>query len=244
MPKTSSLKKRFRRWLRGYSHPYVGDVFGTKVNASFLDEPAFEKAWNTAIAQNDGCPDIRWRCHTCIWAAKRGLELGGDFVDCGVYGGVLALTIAEYFGFRNGGPKHWLFDTFQGLPLAQLPADEIEFATKVNRRRYQDDVYSKAQRNFALYPNARLVRGALPRSLDDAPELKKIAYLSMDLNSASAERDTIKELWDRIISGAIIVLDDYAFPSHVQQYDMWNQFAQSKNRSILTLPTGQGLIIK
>jgi hypothetical protein len=40
------------------------------------------------------------------------------------------------------------------------------------------------------------------------------------------------------------VIDDYAFMGHVLQYEMWNKFAESKHRMILTVPTGQGLLQK
>ena len=66
----------------------------------------------------------------------------------------------------------------------------------------------------------------------------------MDLNNASAEKATIEVLWPKLVQGAIIVLDDYAFIRRVRQYDMWNEFAKSVGRSVLTLPTGQGLLIK
>ncbi len=136
-----------------------------------------------------------WRC---------GLQHGGwisrDF-ECGVYGGLLSLTICEYLGFRKDGPRFWLFDTFHGLPLAQLPADEIKGATKANRL-YKTDAYEVAKQNFAPYPNVKLIKGSLPGSLSKRRELKKISYLSMDLNSASAEQETRNALWDLSCPGS------------------------------------------
>ncbi len=71
-----------------------------------------------------------------------------------------------------------------------------------------------------------------------------IAYLSVDLNVAKYEQQCIERVWDRLVPGAHIVLDDYAFVGHEDQYDMWNEFTSLKNHMVLTLPTGQGLIIK
>lgn len=239
--------KKMGSALRG--DDYEGDTFAVRgVNTGFMDEKAFAAAWRVAQASNaehwpDGLPDVRWRAHVAVWAAGQGLALDGDFVECGVYGGLLSVTICEYFKFRDGGPRFWLFDTFHGLPLDQVPAEEMARATKTNRR-YQMDVYDLAKRNFAAYPGARIIRGALPGTLAEAPELKRIAFLSMDLNYALAEHDTVVALWDRIMPGAVIVLDDYGFKGHAAQYEMWNHFAASKDRRILTLPTGQGIFIK
>ena len=190
-----------------------------------------------------GVPDVRWRAHVAVWAAKQALSLEGDFVECGVFGGLLSLTICEYFKFREAGPTFWLFDTFTGLPVEQLPESEKQAAIKQNRF-YTSDCFELARKNFAPYPNIRIIRGALPGTLSEPKQLKKIAYLSMDLNNASAERSTIHALWDKIVPGAVIVLDDYGFASHTTQYEMWNDFAKSKGRMVLTLPTGQGLLIK
>jgi hypothetical protein len=43
--------------------------------------------------------------------------------------------------------------------------------------------------------------------------------------------------------GATIVLDDYAFFGSEDQNAMWDEFARKNGQSILTLPTGQGVIV-
>ena len=65
------------------------------------------------------------------------------------------------------------------------------------------------------------------------------------MNNAQAEIGTVEILWDRVIRGGLILLDDYAYgPEFLEQKRSWDAFAQSKKIPILTLPTGQGLIIK
>jgi len=105
------------------------------------------------------------------------------------------------------------------------------------------DCYEVARKNFAPFPNARLVRGILPESLANT-QIERIAYLSMDLNNAVAEIATVECLWPKLSPGAIVVLDDYAFSGYEAQYRAWNDFAQSKGQMVLTVPTGQGLLIK
>ncbi|PVB61592.1 TylF/MycF/NovP-related O-methyltransferase, partial [Labrenzia sp. 011] len=105
------------------------------------------------------------------------------------------------------------------------------------------DCFEQAVKNFSPFPNAKLIRGVLPGTLKQAP-IDKIAYLSVDLNHAKYEKEVITELWDRLSSSAIVLIDDYAFQSNEEQYEMWNEFASSKNCSILTMPTGSGVLIK
>ncbi len=105
------------------------------------------------------------------------------------------------------------------------------------------DCYELTRRNFESFPNARLVRGILPDSVNTTT-IEQIAYLSMDLNNAGAEIATIEKLWPKLSPGAIVVLDDYAFSGYETQFHAWNEFAHSKDQMILTVPTGQGILIK
>ncbi len=50
-------------------------------------------------------------------------------------------------------------------------------------------------------------------------------------------------MWDNLVLGATIVLDDYAFRGSEEQNAMWNDFARKNGQAILTLPTGQGVIV-
>ena len=65
------------------------------------------------------------------------------------------------------------------------------------------------------------------------------------MNNAFAEIEAIKFLWNKLVLGGIVVLDDYAYGEEfMAQKNAWDEFALIRNFEILTLPTGQGLIIK
>jgi len=224
----------------------IDDLGVRDKNTSFLNETKFEDAWSEAcILNREGwsktgkVPDIRWRAHVCCWAATHALSLDGDFVECGVHTGLLSLTVCNYVNFGNLDRTFWLFDTFNQIPLDNIDEDEVQHAEYLNSALYFD-VYEYAQRNFRKFDNTRLVRGRLPESLVNTP-VEKIAYLSIDLNNASSEESTINALWPKLVKGAIIVLDDYAFAGYEKQYAMWNNFAEAHGKKVLTLPTGQGL---
>jgi hypothetical protein len=55
--------------------------------------------------------------------------------------------------------------------------------------------------------------------------------------------ESIEVLWSKLTPGAIIVLDDYAFTGYETPHRAWDDFAKSCNLMILTVPTGQGLLI-
>ena len=214
--------------------------------SSSLHDPKFIEAWEVSKRGNQegwrgNVPDIRYRAYTALWAARHGLSLDGDFVECGVFTGLLSMTICHALNFSQVPKNFYLCDTFNGIPVEGLMGAEREKAIHHNKNYF--DVFEIVKRNFSPYPNATLVRGILPGTLANLP-INKIAYLSIDLNSASAEILVIKELWDRIVPSAIILLDDYGFKGYSDQHEAWNDFAKSKGAAIYASPTGQGIIVK
>jgi hypothetical protein len=217
-------------------------------NLGFLTEPGFERAikfshdGNVAgWVQTGSVPYVPWRIHVCCWAAKNALHLEGDFVECGVYTGLFSMGVCDFLNFEKLNRRFFLFDTFAGIPTKGLEGEERNFAERMNSQYF--DVYEIAKRNFSRFQNVKLIKGELPGSLDTV-SIDKIAYLSIDLNAAKYEKQTIEVLWERLVSGAMVIIDDYAFMGHDPQYQMWNEFAESRHRMVLTVPTGQGLLQK
>ncbi len=58
-----------------------------------------------------------------------------------------------------------------------------------------------------------------------------------------AEIAALDYFWDKLSTGGI-VLDDYADVTYDLQYKADNKWAKNKGIKILSLPIGQGLIVK
>ena len=50
--------------------------------------------------------------------------------------------------------------------------------------------------------------------------------------------------WPRLLPGAFVLLDDYAYSGFGEQKAAMDELARAKNIQILSLPTGQGLLVK
>lgn len=219
-------------------------------NMGWLNNEKFQKALKFAHEGNiEGwkkvgyVPYIPWRTHVATWAASNALRLEGDLVECGVHTGLLSMAICDYLDFdKYPEKKFYLFDTFEGIPEEGVEERDKEMAKKYNEALYFD-VFDVAKKNFSRFPNVIPVKGILPDSIDQV-NIEKISYLSIDLNNAKYERETIEALWDKLVVGAMVVLDDYGYMGHLPQYETWNDFAKSKGRMIMTCPTGQGLLQK
>lgn len=228
-------------------YSYNADGLATVHDASFLADPRFREAYRSgAHSGHRICPPeqlhIEWRVYICCWAAMHAAQLPGDFAECGVSTGVVSLAVCRYVGFEKLRKTFWLFDTYGGIPEDQVTDGERPLALSKNQRHYFDS-YELVKDNFSDYPNVRLVQGRLPDALDEAaPEA--LAYLHVDMNIAYPEVETSRRLWDRVTRGGVVVYDDYASPAHAEQKRALDVFAAERGVEILSLPTGQGLLLR
>lgn len=220
---------------------FAEDGMCTMHLADFLHDARFQKAYAAGKATGawpEG--DLRWRVYVALWAARQAWPLPGDFVECGVHYGGLATAILTDLPWNQGTTRQfYLMDTFQGFP----PEHRV-VAAKVHRSDYLEDIWPRVQTHFQQFPAAKLIRGAVPQTLSQV-STQQIAYLSIDMNCAEPEVAALDYFWPRLVSGGLVLLDDYAFAeAYRRQKDAIDQWATPKSIPILTLPTGQGLLIK
>ena len=106
-----------------------------------------------------------------------------------------------------------------------------------------EGLYEQVVARFADLPNVHVTKGSVPEVLaEKSPE--KIAFLHVDMNSATAELGALETLFDRVSPGASIVLDDYGWAFYRDQKVREDAFFAARGYQVLDLPTGQGLVIK
>ena len=228
-------------------YSFNADGLATVHDAGFQRDERFRDAYAAGVRTGHRIspPEklhIEWRVYVCCWAAQHAACVAGDFVECGVGTGIVSLAVCRYVDFGRLSRRFWLFDTYAGIPEEQALPAELELARSKNRRHYFDS-HDLVARNFAAYPNVRLVKGTVPESLAQ-PELREIAYLHIDMNIAYPEAAASRTLWDRVAHGGVVIYDDYASLAHAPQKLALDAFAAEHSVAILTLPTGQGLLLK
>ena len=223
---------------------YNQDGLISQHSTGFANIPRFASAYAAAKSTGSwsgpwGQADIHWRAHVLCWAAQYAAGLPGEFVECGVNKGGTAMLVIKYLFLKSSpGKSFYLYDTFEGLD--ESLSSELEL-------RQTEGIYSSCFDNvsalFAEFSNVLLVKGSVPESLQiHSPD--KVAYLHIDLNSARPERAALEFFWDRLVPGAIVVFDDYAWVACSQQKLAIDDFALQAGCVVLSLPTGQGLMIK
>lgn len=213
---------------------FAGDnLFTYSRNLSFLTDPDFMRAYS-AHATTDVEKGIIWRIAVVAWAARNGMRLQGDLVECACYKGVTARIVCDYIDFAaQKDRKYYLYDLFEHdetMPHHTMPEHSVTLFEQVKQR-------------FADLPNVIVTQGRVPDSFAQAAP-DKIAFMHLDLNNADAEIGALEVLFDRMVPGAMMVLDDYGWLGYRAQKLAEDPWLEKRGYRVLELPTGQGLLLK
>ena len=105
------------------------------------------------------------------------------------------------------------------------------------------ELYQRVIAKFADYPQVTLVKGLIPQTFETAAP-DRIAYLHIDLNQAPAEIASLEHLFDRMVPGGILILDDYEWSGIYRPQKLAeDEWFDARRYRVMPLPTGQGLVI-
>ena len=206
---------------------YFGDnLFTWMRNNSMFEDQVFRKAWEENSI-NEFDRSSAWRRYILATSAYHCLNLPGDFVECGVYQGSGLKMVIDYLGGTDFPKKVWGFDVFN------------------NDAAPSEDVLPVVQGRFKSNPMVTLVKGIDKSAISKSIGKQAIAFLHIDLNNAQGELAVLELLFDQVVPGGMIILDDYEWAGgHRQQRKTLDPWFDQKGYRVLPLPTGQGLLIK
>lgn len=211
---------------------YCADGFATTNFIGFKSDLRFNEVFSKSLI---GIPEkystrlaeIEWRAHIVNWAASQALSVEGDFVELGVWYGVLSKNICDQHNFGLKDRNFYLVDSW---------------GSKGSLVGYEEDIYLNVCDRFYEYPNVKLIRGLVPQILHEI-KLSKIAYLSIDMNNAEAEISALEYLYDKVVTGGVIYIDDYGW-NHPKLRIGVDAFFKNKQESLLHFPSGNAVVIK
>jgi hypothetical protein len=214
----------------------------------FMAEPRFRASYDRGVAAAGRDYGWHWRVHIGLWAARTAIRLPGDFVECGVNAGFMSSSIMHELEWNRLGRTFWLLDTFSGLDPRFVSDDErAEGALAKNEKLLESGFYvtdlAAVAKNFSQWPAARIVAGSIPGTLAQVTSAQ-IAFLHVDLNCAPPEVAAVEHFWPRMVPGAVLLLDDYAYWGYHQQKRAMDALAARIGMDIVSLPTGQGMAVK
>jgi hypothetical protein len=219
--------------VAGAGHYFGDNLLTWGRNMSMLDDGPFVEAWKSNI-ESSSDEAIVWRRYVLACAAYHCVQLEGDFVECGAYTGVGIKTVVDYLGGKAFPKRFWGYDIFEhDASMLNHPMPELGAG-----------LYQRVSSKFADYPQVKLVKGLIPQAFEgNCPD--RIAYLHIDLNQAPAEIAALDHLFDRMVPGSILILDDYEWAGIYRTQKLAEDpWFEARRYRVMPLPTGQGLVIK
>lgn len=229
---------------------YDFDGLTTQHNSDFMREPAFIRAYNRGSQAARGIDhQWYWRFHVGLWCLRTAIRLPGDFVEFGVNYGMLASGGMLDLDWNQHNKHFYLFESFGGMK-----PDHVDTAVEgrahldsYNRVALSNGFYAtnpeEVRANFAEFHNIHLIVGFVPDTLDQLAA-REVAFVHVDMNNPVPEVLALRFVWERIVPGGLVLLDDYAQKGFELQKRAMDDLSREIGFDILSLPTGQGLIIK
>lgn len=211
---------------------YQGDNFFSwfRNNSPLEDERFFAIFQENTLNQFEKA--ILWRFYIQVCAASHCIHLNGNFVECGVSLGTEIKNIVSYLGGQQFPKIFWAYDDFR-IDID----DHIGSTNEIDRK----DLVTK---RLLDYPQVKIISGPIIQSLEMRSS-ESIAYLHLSLADARIELAALDCLFDRVVSGGIILLNAYEWSgSHREHKMLEDQWFAKKDYRVFPLPTGQGLVIK
>lgn len=216
---------------------HSADGVTTANYSGFLDDERFTAAYIEMTKElfinreNQNMQKIKWRAHIVAWAFNQAKYLEGDLLEFGVYWGNLMGTACVYHNFQNWDKTLFLVDTWG------------ENSGYDEKNRYSEDIFLEVKYKFAKFENVRLIRGLVPEVLNRVNSTK-ISFISLDMNHGLPERLVLEALWDKMVPGAIVYLDDYCDQNHSNVRKEIDSFFLKKKESILCFHNTCAIVVK
>ena len=234
--------------LGALSSSYDEDGLRSIHNHDFMLDARFQAAYQRGVVASGADYNWHWRVHIGLWAAATCSKLAGDFVECGVNRGFLSSAIMQFLDWNRLGKRFFLLDTFRGIDAKYVSKEERDDKVldkgqaAINEGFYVIGADS-VRVNFSEWDNVLIIEGSVPDTLPQV-DSSQVAFLHIDMNCSLPEVAALSFFWDRLVSGAIILLDDYAYYGYEHQKRAMDRFAKERGVMIASLPSGQGLLIK
>lgn len=171
------------------------------------------------------------------------LDIPGDIVECGVLKGASLLLFLKLLHiYAHGSNKRVIgFDLFDSFPVSdQYEAERVQ--QFVQEAQFDGvlpaELLDKVAAAGMNRERCELVAGDITttaqRYVDEHPGLR-ISLLHIDLDIEAGTYAALEAFWPRVVTGGIIVFDEYAVPQWTESRAV-DRFFANKSIKLRTIP--------
>lgn len=209
-------------------------------NTAWRNEDKFRNIYKEVVLNIGSDFKIEWRTHVLLHFARHAKETSGAFLEFGTGKGWMATAIASSGLLHESDKKMYLFDTFAPEKVDQSSGRRLSGETDPHYAINPDSISPLLLTDDRFLCVIGDVRETLIPTL---ALFNDIAFIHFDLNSADMEEFCFRSVYPKLQRGCVIVLDDYGFLNLEAQQVTWDKLSKEFDFSILSLPTGQGVVL-
>jgi SAM-dependent methyltransferase len=228
-------------------------LFDKKIWGTFCSQNALINLDNEGIIRADGGESQNvykeLRHYSLLQMAQHVLDnnLDGEFVECGCWRGHSAYCIAKLISNQKSDRKLLIFDSFEGLS-ERTHHDTTRFNLSKKELEYERKLLScsedKVRNVLKDFDFIRYYKGWIPTRFN-AIINTKISFLHIDVDLYQPIKDTLEHLYPKIVTGGVIVFDDYGHSSFDGAKKAVDEFLKENKCSFFyEVPMGSAFIIK
>lgn len=226
-------------------------VYDTAIAAGIRPcEREFDRAYRRAL-EVTGTPPYPLRRRSRFQELGRllgeALTLDGDIAECGCFRGLsshLLLSRLKRADPRYAGRGYHVFDSFEGLSeptAADLVTSDGAAAERVRRmcrRGWFAAPVEVVRAGLAEFSEVSYHPGWIPASFEGLPE-RRYRFVHLDLDLHDPTLCALEYFFPRLVAGAIVVCDDYAWPGERKAVE---DFCARQGLEFATTPFGQAVL--
>lgn len=202
------------------------------------ESPDFNELYNKVTGYTLITKD---RAYLLYKLAQSCARLDGEYAECGVWRGGSSYLIAE--ALRGKYKYLHCFDTFEGMPATARSDPSGHKPGEMGDTSL--DAVKEYLNGFQFVADfIKFHPGIIPDTLRTVEDTQ-FAFVHIDLDLYQSVKDAVSFFYPRMTEHGIILFDDYGFLGyHDAARRAVDEFFEGKDESVISLPTGQAMIIK
>lgn len=245
------IKPEFSGWGMKVNHepPWIhdSDSIFNKTSSKIKKNFQFGTLHSTGIDVHN-IDTLLWRHWIVSYATRHAMTFCKteeyNFVECGVGDGLSSYyTLQEIFGNSDIFTKAHLHLYDSWGPMQEDGLLESESSSLGRYSELELDVTKKNLKEFEkiiIYH-----KGYIPEIFNKEPKSPtSIVYMHIDLNSTPPTIGALEHFFSKLVSGGIILFDDYGWKNHKDTKNAVDDFFKNKSGILMPLPTAQAIFFK
>jgi O-methyltransferase len=210
-------------------------------NLFWYSDRDFEQSWGEFPEYNIN--RVKDRRYVLYSMAKSLVSLPGDTAECGTFNGATSFLICLAHQEKINYCHH-IFDSFKGLSEPEdkdIPKDITAFKWKKHDLSCSLD---RVKKNLDKFDFVHYHPGWIPEKFEEVSD-RNFSFVHIDVDLYQPTRHSLEFFYPRMVSGGIILCDDYGFTSCPGAKEAFDSFIKDKpEQRVIHLTSGQGFIVK